>query len=68
MAATGGIEGDGTIDDVGWVAVKAGGAVSAGAQVLLVPATQQSIAYHTTPAAAVYGVKSLSEALEVLQR
>ena len=70
VAATGALEQDGKIDEVGWVPVKVGGAVGAGATVLLVPADQQSDAYRTAAAAAtaVYGVSNFRQALDALAR
>jgi PDZ domain-containing protein len=65
IAASGALENNGKVDPVGWVSVKAQGAASARAAVLLVPAGEQGAAYGSVPT--VYGVANLLQALQALR-
>jgi PDZ domain-containing protein len=67
VAATGTIELDGTVGDVGGVAQKAVAVRRAGAQVFFVPADQLKDAQSEAGAMKLYAVKNLQQALDDLQ-
>ena len=67
VAATGTIELDGTVGDVGGVAQKAVAVRRAGAQVFFVPADQLKDAQGEAGALKLYPVKTLQQALDDLQ-
>ncbi|HZU71169.1 MAG TPA: cyclic nucleotide-binding domain-containing protein [Acidimicrobiales bacterium] len=66
VAVTGELEPDGRVDAVGWVGVKAAGALGAGATVMVVPAGEQAEITHG--AQVVYPVSSLQQAVADLTR
>jgi Lon-like protease len=68
VAATGTIELDGTVGDVGGVAQKTVAVRRAGATVFFVPADQFKDAQSQAGSMKVYAVKSLQQALDDLQR
>lgn len=69
VAATGTIDPGGAVGEVGGVRQKTVAVERAGATVFFVPAAQRSIAEaEATPGLAVYGVRSLTQALAVLRR
>jgi PDZ domain-containing protein len=67
VAATGTIDGEGNVGDVGGVTEKAVAAEAAGADVFLVPRGEMSHADDAGGGLAVYGVDHLSQALQALR-